>query len=70
MYNYLSKLPKEKIYSGARNCYNYDTYFVAGHNVFMSRDVVNVLVNHKKEYLESKYPEISRGFSSRTLINV
>jgi hypothetical protein len=56
MYNYISTLPKDKIYSGARNMYNNEIYFVAGHNVFMSYDVVKLLVNHKEEYLKSKYP--------------
>jgi hypothetical protein len=54
---YLNQLPRTKIYNGARNMYNYEYYFVAGHNVFMSRDVVKLLVNHKDRYLESQYPE-------------
>jgi hypothetical protein len=54
---YLNQLPRTKIYNGARNMYNYQYYFVAGHNAFMSRDVVELLVNYKDRYLESQYPE-------------
>jgi hypothetical protein len=54
---YFDQLPRTKIYNGARNLYNYEYFFVAGHNVFMSRDVVQLLVNHKEEYLASSFPE-------------
>ena len=54
---YFDQLPRIKIYNGARNLYNYQYFFVAGHNVFMSRDVVQLLVDHKEEYLASSYPE-------------
>jgi hypothetical protein len=54
---YFERLPRTKIYNGARNLYNYEYFFVAGHNVFMSYDVVKLLVEHKEEYLASSYPE-------------
>jgi hypothetical protein len=54
---YLNKLPRTKIYNGARNMYNYQYYFVSGHDVIMSRDVVELLVNYKDQYLKSQYPE-------------
>ena len=54
---YLNKLPRTKIYNGARNMYNYQYYFVSGHDVIMSRDVVELLVNYKDRYLASSYPE-------------
>jgi hypothetical protein len=54
---YLNDLPRNKIYNGARNMYNYQYYFVAGHDVIMSRDVVELLVNNKHHYLKSPYPE-------------
>ena len=54
---YLNELPRIKIYNGARNMYNYQYYFVAGHDVIMSRDVVELLVNYKDIYLESQYLE-------------
>ena len=54
---YLNELPRIKIYNGARNMYNYQYYFVAGFNAFMSKDVVELLVNYKDLYLKSQYPE-------------
>ena len=54
---YLNEFPRNKIYNGARNMYNYQYYFVAGHDVIMSRDVVELLVNYKDIYLESQYLE-------------
>jgi hypothetical protein len=54
---YLNDFPRIKIYNGARNMYNNQYYFVAGHNVIMSRDVAELLVNYKDRYLESQYPE-------------
>lgn len=57
MVNYINTLSKTKVYSGARNMYNYEYYFITGHNVLMSRDVVQLLVDHKKEYLSIAYPE-------------
>jgi hypothetical protein len=54
---YLNQLPRTKIYNGARNMYNNQYYFVSGHDVIMSRDVVELLVNYKDRYLESQYPE-------------
>jgi hypothetical protein len=54
---FFSTLPKTHVYNGARNLYNYEIPFVAGHNVFMSYDVVKMLVEHKEEYLASSYPE-------------
>lgn len=57
MADYFNTLPRTKVYDGARNLYNYETFFVAGHSVFMSRDVVNLLVQCKEDYLASSYPE-------------
>jgi len=57
MMTYLDTLPKTKVYNGARNMYNYEYYFITGHNVLMSRDTVETLVKHKKEYLALPYPE-------------
>ena len=37
---YLNKFSRSKVYNGARNMYNYQYYFVAGHDVIMSKDVV------------------------------
>lgn len=54
---YLDTLPKTKVYNGAKNMYNYEYYFITGHNVLMSRDTVETLVKHKKEYLAIAYPE-------------
>jgi hypothetical protein len=54
---YLNQLPRVKIYNGARNLYNNQYAFVSGHDVIMSRDVVELLVNCKDQYLESQYPE-------------
>jgi len=57
MVNYINTLPKTKVYNGAKNMYNYEYYFISGHNILMSRDVVQLLVKHKKEYLAIAYPE-------------
>jgi len=57
MMTYLDTLPKTKVYNGARNMYNYEYYFITGHNVLMSRDTVETLVKYKKEYLALPYPE-------------
>jgi len=58
---YLNEFPKTKIYNGARNMglgiHNQQIYFVSGHDVIMSRDVVELLVNYKDRYLKSPYPE-------------
>lgn len=57
MLSFLNKIQKTKIYNGARNLYNYEYYFVAGHCSLMSRDVVELLIKHKEEYLSLPYPE-------------
>ncbi len=57
MVNYINTLPKTKVYNGAKNMYNYEYYFITGHNVLMSRDVVQQIVDHKEEYLAIAYPE-------------
>jgi hypothetical protein len=58
MHNYFSKLDvKEKLYDGARNQYNYQYPFIAGYHIMLSRDVAEVLVKHKQEFLNLKYPE-------------
>jgi hypothetical protein len=57
MMTYLNTLSKTKVYNGARNMYNSEYYFITGHNVLMSRDTVETLVKHKKEYLAIPYPE-------------
>ena len=57
MSDYFDTLPRTKVYDGARNLYNYEIFFVAGHNAFMSHDVVNLLVQHKEDYLASPHPE-------------
>lgn len=54
---YFDTLPRTKVYDGARNLYNYEIPFVAGHNAFMSHDVVNLLIQHKEDYLASSFPE-------------
>jgi hypothetical protein len=57
MADYFDALPRTKVYDGARNLYNYETFFVAGHSAYMSHDVVDLLVQHKEDYLASSYPE-------------
>ena len=57
MVNHLNTIPKTKVYNGAKNMYNSEVYFISGHNVLMSRDVVQLLVDHKEEYLQIAYPE-------------
>lgn len=57
LYSYLLDRPRTKFYDGARNLYNYEYSFVSGHNSVMSKDCVELLVAHKEEYLESRYPE-------------
>ena len=57
MADYVNTLSKTKVYNGAKNMYNHEYYFISGHNVLMSRDVVQLLVDHKKEYLSIAYPE-------------
>lgn len=57
MQSFFNTLPKTHIYNGARNLYNYKIPFVAGFNVFMSYDVVKLLVEYKSEYLASSHPE-------------
>jgi hypothetical protein len=57
LHKFLSKLPKEKIYDGARNMYNSEIYFVAGFNSYMSRDTAELLIQNKETYLASRYLE-------------
>ena len=57
MADHINTLPKTKVYNGAKNMYNHEYYFISGHNVLMSRDVVQLLVDHKEEYLAIAYPE-------------
>jgi hypothetical protein len=57
MHSYLSTMSKTKVYNGARNMYNSEYYFIAGHCVLMSRDIVEVLVKNKEKYLSLSYPE-------------
>jgi hypothetical protein len=54
---FFNTLPKTRVYDGARNLYNHEIPFVAGHDVYMSYDVVKLLVDHKEEYLASSRPE-------------
>jgi hypothetical protein len=57
MYNYVSTIDKTKVYNGARNKYNSEYYFMAGHCVLMSRDIVELMVKNKEKYLSLSYPE-------------
>jgi hypothetical protein len=58
MHDYFSKLDiKEKLYDGARNMYNYQYFFVTSYHEMLSRDVVEIMVKHKQEFLDLKYPE-------------
>jgi hypothetical protein len=57
MYEYVSTINKTKVYNGARNMYNSKYYFMAGHCVLMSRDIVELMVKNKKKYLSLSYPE-------------
>ena len=57
LYNYLNSLSREKVYNGCRNMYQSQHYFVSGFSVIMSRDVIEQLVNNKKELIKLKYPE-------------
>jgi len=57
MYRFLSKMPPEKIYDGARNMYDNKYYFVGGWHAYMSRDVVKILIDNKERYLSLKYAE-------------
>jgi len=57
MYRFFDSYPRRnRVYNGVRNLYNYVSYFVSGFGSYMSRDVVEELVKHKKEFLELKYP--------------
>jgi hypothetical protein len=57
MHRFFDNYPrKTRVYNGARNLYNYDYYFVSGFGNYMSRDVAEELVRHKKEFLELKDP--------------
>jgi hypothetical protein len=58
MYNFFNKLKiKEKFYDGLRNMYEYQYLFTSGYHVMLSRDVVEVIVEHKDEYLKLELPE-------------
>lgn len=57
MLSVLDSIKPYKVYDGARNMYNYEYYFVAGHTSLMSRDVVEQAVLNKELYLDSPYPE-------------
>ena len=57
MHRFFDNYPrKTRVYNGARNLYNYDYYFVSGFGNYMSRDVVEQLVNHKEEFLQLTEP--------------
>lgn len=57
MHRVLSDMPKECVYDGGRNMYDYKYYFVGGWHAYMSRDTVGMVVENKNKYLSLKYPE-------------
>jgi hypothetical protein len=57
VHEHLSSIRKERIYDGTRNMHNNEIYFVTGFNSFLSRDVVEKVVEHKEQFLAIPYLE-------------
>ena len=51
VHEYFNSIRKERVYDGARNMHSSGIRFVTGFNSFLSRDVVEKVIEHKEQFL-------------------